>query len=550
MMRHLFFLLALLPLAALGQEKDKKPHHFRVTGSVQSDILVPQRDDAIGTGELTDRFQTNTYVDLGVVSDHVDAGARFEFTQYPLPGFDANFKGYGVRHGFLRLHYTKWELTLGSFYEQFGSGFILRTYEERSLGIDNSLLGGRFVVRPLRGVTVKALAGAQRSYWNVNRTLVSGADVELGLDQWIRPLADSGTYVTLGASWVGKYQTGQFFLADPTHRINFPTTVNAFDVRARVQSHGFNILAEYAVKGQDPCLDNGYIFRQGHVAMLSASYSKSGLSVLAQAKRSDNMMFRSKRIFNPNAEMGANKLNHLPAFAMDHTYSLAALYPYATNPDGEWAFQAELGYKFRKGTPLGGRYGTSFKLNASYIRAIDKRLVDGGAKGTEGYESDFCTLGDEVYYHDVNLQFEKKFSRAFKLNLMYMNQRYNKRAVEGEGGMVHSNIFVAEGKYQFSRKVTLRAELQYLTTKQDEGDWAFALLECSFAPHWMLAASDQWNCGGTGNHYYQGNVTYSHGSHRLQVGYGRTRAGFNCSGGTCRWVPATKGLTASYNYNF
>jgi hypothetical protein len=51
-------------------------------------------------------------------------------------------------------------------------------------------------------------------------------------------------------------------------------------------------------------------------------------------------------------------------------------------------------------------------------------------------------------------------------------------------------------------------------------------------------------------HYYQGLVTYNTGAHRIQLGYGRTRAGYNCSGGVCRYVPATKGVTLSYNYNF
>ncbi|MBF0957293.1 MAG: hypothetical protein HXK19_05340, partial [Alloprevotella tannerae] len=35
----------------------------------------------------------------------------------------------------------------------------------------------------------------------------------------------------------------------------------------------------------------------------------------------------------------------------------------------------------------------------------------------------------------------------FKLNLMYLNQRYNKTVVEGEGGTIKSNVFIAEGKY-------------------------------------------------------------------------------------------------------
>ena len=44
--------------------------------------------------------------------------------------------------------------------------------------------------------------------------------------------------------------------------------------------------------------------------------------------------------------------------------------------------------------------------------------------------------------------------------------------------------------------------------------------------------------------------TYTHGAHRLTLGYAKVRAGFNCSGGVCRWVPAQKGVQISYNFNF
>ena len=131
-----------------------------------------------------------------------------------------------------------------------------------------------------------------------------------------------------------------------------------------------------------------------------------------------------------------------------------------------------------------------------------------------------------------------------------MNQHYNKTIVEGEGGMIHSNILVADGKYRFNRRFTLRGELQYLHTKQDDGDWLYGLLELSMLPHFMFTIADMYNSGQTDVHYYQGYVTYSKGAHRLQVGYGRTRAGYNCAGGVCRYVPASKGATISYNFNF
>ena len=68
--------------------------------------------------------------------------------------------------------FEKLEITLGNYYEQFGSGFILRTYEERSLGIDNSLLGARLLYKPFNGVSLKLLSGKQRRYWKHNKALV------------------------------------------------------------------------------------------------------------------------------------------------------------------------------------------------------------------------------------------------------------------------------------------------------------------------------------------------------------------------------------------
>jgi hypothetical protein len=175
------------------------------------------------------------------------------------------------------------------------------------------------------------------------------------------------------------------------------------------------------------------------------------------------------------------------------------------------------------------------KVNFSYVRSIDSKWLK---------------WGDDTYYQDLNVQLTRRLGKGFKLNLMYMNQRYNKQVIEGHGDMIRSNIFVADALMQLAPKTKLRAELQYLTTKQDQGDWAFGLLELSLAPHWMLTASDMWNCGETKTHYYQGLVTFNVGSHRIQAGYGRTRAGYNCSGGVCRYVPATKGFTLAYNYNF
>ena len=546
--RQVFLLAAFLACPLFAAAQSGQDDKVTVTGSIQSDVLIPQEDEKIGTEKYDEWGLTNSYADVHLMSKNVDAGARVEFMRFPLPGYERDFKGWGLANIYAKMHMDKLEITLGNFYEQFGSGFILRTYEERSLGIDNSLLGARVMAKPLKGVTVKALSGWQRRYWSYNSALVSGGDLELNLDQWSQAMQDHGTYITLGASVVNKHEREDDIFVDATHKLKMPENVNAFDVRARVQQGNVSVLAEYAQKTQDPSFDNRYIYRKGNVAMLSASYSKRGMSLLLQAKRSDNMSFRSRRSMNGTSSF----LNHLPAFTMDHTYALAALYPYATRPGGEWAYQAELGYQFKRKTFLGGKYGTNLKVNFSHVHAIDRNEATDvpDAYNTNGYGSAFWKWGDGMYYQDLNVQIDKRLTKDFKVNLMYMNQFYNKTVIEGEGGMVHSDIFVADGKYKFNNKVTLRGELQYLATNDDEGDWAFALLELSVLPRLMFTVSDMYNCGETDLHYYQGLVTFTYGAHRLQAGYGRTRAGYNCSGGVCRYVPATKGFTLSYNYNF
>ena len=525
--------------------------NFTLSGSVQSDVLFPQDDDKIGTESTDDWGLTNTYADLHLRSRWVDAGARLEFMEYPLPGFENDFQGWGVPHIYVKGKFGKgWELTLGDFYDQFGSGFIFRTYEERSLGIDNSLRGARLNVSALDGLNMKLLGGVQRCYWDWDdAAIIGGADAELNIDRFSSSMQDKGITWMVGASFVAKQEEDEDILVGPVHKLNLPEVVTAFDLRSRFQKGNYSFLAEYAMKSQDPSFDNDYIYRKGNALMLSGSYSKRGMSALVQVKRSEDMSFRSRRSMTGTSAF----LNHMPAFAYQHTYALAALYPYATQmADGEWAFQGEFAYTFKRKTPLGGKYGTSLKLNISHIRSIERTPLEGTTKlmGTDGYETSFFKMGDETYYQDINLQLEKKLSPSLKINLMYMNQHYNQLVIEGHGELMTSNIFVGEGKYQFNKKLTLRGELQYLTTSSDQGDWAYGLLELSVLPSLMFTVSDMWNVGETDLHYYMGSVTYNYKSHRIMAGYGRTRAGYNCSGGVCRFVPASKGVNISYNYSF
>lgn len=527
----------------------------RATGSIQTEFLIPQEDAKIGTGTYEKDVLNNTYFDLTVNAPYVSIGGRFQWAKWPLPGYEKDFAGWGVPYIWATGSYKWAQLTAGDFYEQFGSGLILRTYQERSLGVDNAIRGGRLKLNPAPGVFLTALGGKQRRYWEHNSSWLWGADAEWSLNESFSEKFKKGYGLTLGFSYVGKHEKDDEILVRPEldKRLNLPRNVAAFDARASVRLKDFNILAEFATKNNDPNADNHYTYRRGTAELLSVTYASKGFSAFLQAKRSDNMSFRSDRMM-----IGISSfVNHLPAFTMTQTYALAAMYPYATQPDGEWAFQGELRYMFKRGTPIGGKYGTEVRLTASYISGLDRNVPPGAdpsmpAEGSDGYGAAFWKIGG-LNYADLNFEISKKFNRKLSFTLFYLFQKYNQKVVEGHGvngDMVTANTFILEGQWKMAKKTQLRFELQYLNTKQDLGDWMAALVELSVAPHWMFTLTDTYNCGDTKINYYSALITYNLKANRFTFGYGRTRAGYNCSGGVCRWVPATKGFTISYNYTF
>lgn len=564
-------LTALCTLPATAENK------VAVHGSVQADVLFPQDNATIGTKYDSDSpILFNTYADVNLASKYVDAGLRFEFMKWPLPGFEPDFAGWGVPNIYVKGKLKGVELTAGTFYEQFGSGLILRTYEERTLGIDNSILGGRIKVNAVKGLRFTALGGVQRVYWDWKKyNQVYGADVEGYFHDWFPSLRDKDVALTFGASWVMKNEKEEEIIVPGTnYRLNLPKQVNAFDLRAGFNKGGWNFQAEYAWKDQDPSFDNDYTYNHGQALMLTGSYSRKGLSGTLQVKRSQNMSYRTQRWRDKNGAF----INYMPAFTYQHTYSLPAIYPYATQyGPGEWAFNGSFGYTFPRKSPLGGKYGTSLTVNLSYISGLvhEGKPNNGlfhtwtGAvnqvMGTDGYKSPFWKMG-ETNYWDFNLQIEKRLSRPVTMQFMYMNQRYNKKAIEGEGGNIYNNILVVDTKWKINRKFVLRGEVQYMFSHQDaeeaehmnkpensnldKKDWFYGLVEFSWTPYLMFSASDMINVGGTGNNYYMFGVTGTYRSNRLQLSYGQTRAGYNCSGGMCRYVPAMKGFQINYTYNF
>lgn len=553
------FLVRSAAIAALaGTLTPTHAQEGQVHGNFSTDGQYYNDDEQIGAVAPRQTYALNAWANINYTNGPFKAGIRLENYTPPLLGYPAGqaYTGAGVGYRFASFTKDDLEVTVGNFYEQFGQGLAFRTYEERYLGVDNAMDGVRLKFMPDTGIYLKGIIGQQRLAFDNGFTkgvgIVRGIDGEISLTEafprtfpkWL----EKGHNLVLGGSFVSKFQ------ADENPLLELPENVGTWAARANYTTGRWNLYSEYAYKINDPNGSNKNIYKPGQAFLTNVTYSTKGLGVSAGVHSYDNMVFQSDRgaptLFDLN-------INFLPTLAKQHTYNLpATLYPYATQPNGEVSYQGEVFYKFKKGSALGGKYGTKVAVNWSGAWSLDSTRIPNDTVHLLGYDTKFLTPGERQYFSDLNFEVRKKVSDDWELALTYINLVYDIDIVQGKPGkpVVHADMFIVEGLHNFTERNSVRFEVQHLSTKQDHGNWATALAEFTFSPHWFIAAMDQYNYGGAVEteeiHYPIGMFGYIRGGNRFSFSYGRQRAGIFCVGGVCRVVPAANGLTMSITSTF
>lgn len=382
--------------------------------------------------------------------------------------------------------------------------------------------------------------------------IVRGFDGEMQVNETFKKLAEKDLKVTLGGSFVSRYQKDD----DPD--LVLPENVGAYAGRLQMNYKNFNLNGETAYKINDPNAANsrnGKIYKPGSAQLLSLSYAQKGLAVTLSGSRADNMHFRSDR----NAyEINRLILNYTPALNKQHTYSLLAFYPYASQPNGEFQYASEVNWKILKKP----HYKLDITLNYSGSNDLDTTMLNRATDSTlQGYTVNSFGMGKNVIFRDFYVEVNQKFGKKVKTSLIYSYQVYNKDVLSEPGfPTIYSSIFVGDASYRLKGEGTLRLELQHLSTKQDKQNWGQALLEYTINSHWFVAAMDLYNYGNThtdanGNyderlHYYNFSAGFNKNANRITLSYGKQRAGIFCVGGVCRPVPASNGILLTITSSF
>lgn len=511
----------------------------------------------IDASEADERFRSNTYIKLDYFKNKWEFGTQVE-SYYPkaIINYSPEFKDVNI--GTIYARYNDIDnginITLGHFYEQFGSGLILRAWEDRALGINNALFGMNAKLRLTKNLDLTTLGGKQRigMGFDLSESYVLGTNLEFNAADALKL---EGTDFRFGASYVGRLDEHK-----EKEYLGVNDLIGAVSGRVNVGLGGFNIGAEYVHKQKDILINNqdyvNGVFKSGNALLVNLGYNQNNFGSSINLRRMENMSFYSERTFMANL-YNKGVLNYVPALTKQYDFSLQNIYVYQAQSginwlekrNGEIGGQYDFYYDFLEGSVLGGKYGTHLALNGSYWAGL-KSTYD---FSTNELESKFMDLGDK-YYKDIAIELRKRYSSKFQVIAMYMNQYYNAPVIEGKFEEVKTNIASFEGLYNFSETSSVRLQVQNMWASADKGDWGAALLE--FVPNTMFSfyVTDMYNYGNSNKenriHYYSVGGSFSKGATRVAVNYGRQRGGLICVGGVCRYVPESNGFTLNLTTNF
>ena len=524
-MKRTIIILGLVVASSAAMAQD----NGYLTGSFESNNHLYVNDPANEFQSADDRFGSNNYLKFDYYKGAFSAGMQMEGYLPAQIGYPTELQKYALSNFYLNWRDDNFQVTAGTFYDQFGSGLLFRSWEDRLLGLNNAIMGARFAYNWEDKIAFKALWGMPRLGMEFSDTQVRGADLSvslsniIGLDDIVLSVEGSVLNKYSAISIAEEEAGGKPNSLGWSGRVNFDW--NGFFAKGEMVDLGKKVVAKD--------------IKRGNAQLVELGYNGRGLGVTLTGRRLEWM---GQNIIS-NSTSSANLISYVPAMSTQYTYMLTTLHPYnpqvgdastAAFNSGEMGGQLDAFYNFRRGTAIGGKRGMKVHANFSTYYAIAQ-------------EGSFQP--GNLLFRDFSFDVEKQWTKEFKMVLLYSLQEYNPGYGQYKTTWL-SNIFVADLLYKWTSELSTRLELQYLKTYEDKKDWMAALLEVNFAPHWSVWGSDMYNHGMTKKHYYNVGVSYAKGRTRLALGYGRYKDGYICSGGVCRSIPQYTGANFTITTSF
>ena len=551
-----------------------------LSGSLESNLQWYNNDPEFLEVDYEDEYlRSNSYLRLDYeFLNNFTAGLQLEsYEPMALLNYYKGYEGTDLATYYVNYKNESLDITAGYFYEQFGSGLLLRTYEERQLGWNNALRGGRVIYTPNSYLSATVLYGQMRNAFEISDTNLYGVNTNFDITNAFK--IESLSNLSLGLSYVGKqedFSKNPDFINSP----NTPNLISSYAINLDADFGKFYTSMEYTIKGEDVAYQDlgGFLksvsdqFYKGNALLVDLGYTKKGIGINTTFRRIENMSFFAESDFSNPKQNQFNMLsvNYIPALTKQQDFALGNIYVYQpqarlsiseiAGQAGEIGSQIDAFYTIKKGTALGGKYGTKLTANFSYWALLDAKFSD----QEQTYDAEFLKFGKKLF-KDFNIEMRKKWSKTWNSIFTFQNGTTNKGVFTGEpvalANEVDFTIAVAEATYKFGKGKSIRLEAQHLWSESflvasniANGNWAGGTIEVNLNRNLSLYVNDIYNYDNYVEdyqiHYYNFGGSYSKGATRIALNYGRQRGGLLCVGGVCRFVPENTGLSLNLTTAF
>lgn len=549
MKKILIILIALLSIQSITiAQKD--------FGNISGNILIEgqsyKADSIIDAKDTPEKVLSNSSLNLYYRLNQFEIAVRFEAFLNPIMGIDTRYKGTGIGYRNITYRGDKIEATAGNFYDQFGSGVILRSYYDSQLGIDNSIEGMRVVIKPIAGFEIKGIIGKMRKFWDYSNSIIRAGNLDLNTKKLFPSILPKDWNLNLGASFVSKFEN------DDNPNLKLPLNEFSYSGRFGLFANSISLEGEFAFADNHPSMVNNFTYNKGNAILINLSYLGNGLGSTISFHRVDNMDERAET----NSLGNSLTMNYIPSLTKQHLFSKYTLMPFGSQLNGEVGLQWDVNYHLEENSFLGGPLGAEFAMNYSRISSIKKNAID---KYT--YDAPFFEVGDTLFFEDFNVEYTRYLTNDFEATIRFAHITNNKDLLFFSGaphfGKVYGNFLGLESSYIFNPDLSLHTKLEHLWQKQDStlveednenGNWLSGLAELSIQSKLMLSFMFDYNYGNNYEDrklfYFNSNIAYLFDATRISLSYGRNSGGVLCIGGVCRSVPATNGFYLSINSSF
>ena len=396
------------------------------------------------------------------------------------------------------------DFTVGNFYELFGRGLVLKSYEDRNIRVDNNLLGVKLTGK-FEGFVLNALTGMPENSNAERKDILHAFDLE---------------YRGLKKLKVG------FTFASNQPDVDGAARTRLMSLRLEPSIWNFDFYGEFGVKQNDD--DKQTYFSKSKSAIVGkaiyggTNFYLGSLALSGEYKYYDNFNFQSGD--------GTVQYNTPPSLRKEYTYVLLNRHPSPLNAADEQGFQVETDYNINDDNSINASYGLTKTLPAtSYYQEIQgsnlpvrTQLEETYIQATHEWGDVFTTIAAFGYNKELDTD-TKNFTPILENRFYFDEINTLKLTIEHQQTTVNSTT----EKY-FDDVITL----EYLRSPKFNASIVSEMQTREPDPGRKIRKF--WNFIQFG---------YKIGNHTdISLLFGSRQAGNICIGGVCRYEPEFSGV--------